>query len=115
MTEDASDVAFLGWLIQACGYLDPRPIGRGRYAAIMPLAYTCAIITGRIGDMTGFEDRWCYHDYVSARMAFDAWDGIGEPEDWHRHPGSGRRRCEGPGEFDDHGREVAVGAIYVRL
>lgn len=94
------DLAFLQWLIEQ-GYHRPRPIGGGRYAAIRPLAFTHAIITGPIGDFTGYENQWCYHSLDAARAALDAWDGVGEPAGWHRHPATGRRRPDG-----DPGREV---------
>ena len=110
-----SDVPYLQWLVLECGYRDVRPIGPGRYVAIMPLAFTAAIITGRIGDMCGLDDRWCYHDYRSARAALEAWDGEGEPAGWHRHPASGRRVSEAPDERDENGHMVgAIGVQYIR-
>lgn len=42
-------------------------------------------------DQTGYNDRWCYHNYTDAVKALNNWDGMGEPEGWHRHPNSGRR------------------------
>lgn len=86
-----TDTEYLIWLVKECGYRDVRPLGDGRYAAISPLMFTHAIIVGRIGDL-GYDDRWCYHDHASALAALDAWNGVGEPEGWHRHPASGRRR-----------------------
>jgi hypothetical protein len=87
--------AYFTYLIQDCGYLDPRDIEEGRYVCIMPLMFTHAIIVGRIGQMSVYDDRWCYSSYDKAKAALDAWDGKGEPEGWHRHPMTGRRR-----EFD---------------
>lgn len=89
------EISFLHWLKVENGYRDPKPLPNARYAAILPLAYTHAIIVGNIGDRTGYSDRWCYHNYRAAADALDAWDGTGEPEGWHRHPVSGRRRAEG--------------------
>lgn len=108
------EMRFLEWLVTDCGYCFVKVIGGGRYVAIVRYGFTHAIIVGRIGDMTGFDDRWCYHDRAGAEDAMDAWDCTGEPEGWHRHPGSGRRRCEGPGEYDDDHNEVPIGATYVR-
>lgn len=73
-------------------YIDPRPIGNGRWAALFEFMFTWAIIVGRIGDGDGYDDRWCYHSKAAVIAAFEAWDGQGEPEGWHRHPLSGRRR-----------------------
>lgn len=107
------DAGYFEWLV-TCGYGMPRPLGGGRYATIARFTFTCAIITGRIGDMTGYENRWCYHDQRSAQAALDAWDGTGEPAGWHKHPATGRRRCETFGEYDADGNEVPIGALYVR-
>lgn len=90
-----TDLTFLQWLKEECGYRDPRPIPGNRYAAIQPLMFTHAIIIGELGDMYSAGDRWCYHDYAAAKAALDAWDGTGEPSCWHRHPRSGRRRTDG--------------------
>lgn len=61
----------------------------GGDAAIMPLAFTAAIVA----DLCewGYGDRWCYKTYDAAKAALDAWDGTGEPKGWHRHPATGRR------------------------
>jgi hypothetical protein len=88
------ELAYMQWLKTECGYQSPRPIGHSRYACIMPLLYTAAIIVGRIGDAC-YEDRWCYHSREDAERALDAWDGRGEPAGWHRHPTTGRRRTDG--------------------
>jgi hypothetical protein len=80
------------YLTDVCGYHDVRFYPNGRYSAIMPLLFTHAIIVGRIFDMNTYEDRWCYGSLVKARLAHNAWDGTGEPEGWHRHPTTGRRR-----------------------
>lgn len=91
-------IAFLIWLTDDCGYLGVRPLTPGRYAAILPLMFTAAIITGRIGDAMSYDDRWCYHSLQAATSALEAWDGTGEPSGWHRHPMTGRRRPEGDAE-----------------
>ncbi len=85
--------------ILECGYLDGQIIG-DQYVAIMPLLYTSAIIIGRADDyMIGYEDRWCYaKNPEHARQALREWlaRGLeGEPDGWHRHPDSGRRRPDG--------------------
>lgn len=77
------------------GYEQVRPLSGGRWAGIMRFMFTYAIIVGRMGDECGYDDRWCYKTYLGAFTALEAWDGEGEPEGWHRHPTSGRRRTEG--------------------
>jgi len=51
-----------------------------------------------MGNEMGYEDRWCYHTKEAATAAFEAWNGEGEPDGWHRHPGTGRRRNPETGE-----------------
>lgn len=82
------------------GYLTPEVLPEGRYKAILPLMYTHAIVVGRLGDETGYDDRWCFKSLAEARGAFEAWGGTGEPEGWVRHPTSGRRRPEGIPELE---------------
>lgn len=106
-------MTFLQWLVDECGYRDPKEIGGGRYAAIYRKAFTVAIIVGRIGDTMSHDDNWCYRDYPSAKLALDAWDGNGDPKGWHRHPASGRRVAPPEGAYDDDGRKVAAGESYV--
>lgn len=89
------DIAFLT-MIASNGYRDPKPIRDGSwYACIAPFLFTHAIIIGRMRDTGMYEDRWCYESYAKAKEALDAWDGEGEPDGWHRHPTSGRRRENG--------------------
>ena len=45
----------------------------------------------------GYEDRWCYDEFAEAAGALEDWRAqgfAGEPEGWHRHPQTGRRRAE---------------------
>lgn len=77
------------------GYEHVRPLARGRWAGLMRFMFTYAIIVGRMGDEVGYENRWCYKTYAAALMALETWDGVGEPEGWHRHPDTGRRRENG--------------------
>lgn len=46
----------------------------------------------------GYEDRYCFATKALVDAAFDNWDGTGDPEGWHRHPNSGRRRNLQTGE-----------------
>jgi hypothetical protein len=83
---------FLTEMIGA-GYTSVRPIrGGSHWAGLHKFMFTSAIIVGRMGDHIGYDDRWCYHTDEDAQKALDAWDGVGEPDGWHRHPGTGRRR-----------------------
>jgi hypothetical protein len=90
-----AEIFFLDTLQRENGYQSAKPIGNGRYACVMPLAFTAAIITGRMGERDFYDDRWCYHTMEAAKAALDAWDGVGEPAGWHRHPATGRRRKDG--------------------
>lgn len=66
----------------------------GWYKAVHPLMFTHMLIIGQIDDQVGYTDRWCYKDFNSALKAMQEWDGKEgtEPEGWHRHPTTGRRR-----------------------
>lgn len=64
------------------------------YVGVMPLMFTAAVIIGERGK-GWYVDRWCYHSVPAALAAAAAWTGEypeTEPEGWHRHPSSGRRR-----------------------
>jgi hypothetical protein len=86
----ALDAAFTAYL-QSCGYIEIRDLGDGRWAGLMRFMFTSAIITGSIGDLYGYDDRWCYQSMAVALAALTAWNGTGEPAGWHRHPATGRR------------------------
>lgn len=110
------EVAFLSWLVTENGYRDVKPLPGGRYAAIRPLMFTHAVILGRIGDMTGIDDSWCYGDYRAAKNALDAWDGSGEPQGWTRNPTTGRRVSQSADEYDQDDQRIgAAGIAYYRL
>ena len=107
--------AFFRYLVVECGYSDISLIPGERYTCIARMGFTHAIIVGPVGNRYGFDDRWCYHHYGSAKAAIDAWDGEGEPKGWFRQPGTGRRISQSPDEYDDNGQRVcAVGVEYVR-
>ena len=74
-----------------------RTVGKF-YVAVMPLIYTAAVIVSRVDNNMTYLDRWCYHSIHEAIAAGDAWNGPWpdtEPEGWHRHPATGRRRENG--------------------
>jgi len=90
-------LAYVSYLREQ-GYTYILPIDDKRYACLCPFGYTVAIITGHWFDRTGYDDRWCYHDYPTALGALIEWakaDFKDEPMGWHRHPKSGRRRPDG--------------------
>jgi hypothetical protein len=73
---------------------EPLVARPGYYKAIIPLLYHHMMIMGRMDDAIGYSDRWCFEDFPDALKAFQAWDGTkgSEPDGWHRHPKTGRRR-----------------------
>lgn len=92
---------FVRFLVEN-GYSDIVLSDDGRYAALMRLMFTTAIVIGKIGDRDSYYDRWCYHDEEHARAALRSWeaaDMTGEPSGWHRHPRTGRRRTVDGDEY----------------
>jgi hypothetical protein len=78
------------------GYEFYTRLPNGRDACITKMAFTYAILA----DLTewGYGDRWCYESIWDAMEALAEWslrDGEGEPQGWHRHPDTGRRRENG--------------------
>lgn len=64
----------------------------GECAWLARMIFTWAILYGWRDH--GHLDRWCYESLTEAKGALDDWNGEPgtEPEGWHRHPRSGRRR-----------------------
>jgi hypothetical protein len=82
--------------VQDNEYFDPKEFPDGRVACLMGLLYTCAIIVlSEKNCEHSYDDRWCYCSPEKAKLALAAWDGMGEPTGWHRHPTTGRRRENG--------------------
>jgi hypothetical protein len=64
---------------------------------VLDKLFTVAVAIGSIGSPV-YDDSWCYDGWPSALAAVAAWDvegGQTEPEGWHRHPRTGRRRPDG--------------------
>lgn len=104
------------WLLSfsvECGYLAIKALPDDRYAAVSPMLFTSAVVTGLIGDESGYSDRWCYANTPTAVLALNAWDGTGEPLGWHRHPRSGRRVAQTGREVADDGHIPVIGEMYV--
>lgn len=81
-----------------------RRVDDCRWMAVVPFIYTDAIVWGWITDTMFYEDRWCYDSPAKAIIYGTAWDGNAphtEPDGWHRHPRSGRRR-EGGDESKEY-------------
>jgi hypothetical protein len=107
-------LAHFGAYLIENGYRDIRFVrDNSCWIGTIKLTFTCAIVIGRTFDRSGYEDRWCYHSEPAAKAALDAWDGVGEPKSWHRHPNSGRRVAITDTEISEDGKRVAVGAAYV--
>lgn len=88
-------------------YAEIKEIGDGEYAATMPMMFTCAIVLGRLDDVTGYSKRWCYESGLAAAAALRVWDGQGEPVGWHRAPHTGMRVSRTGMEIDGHGQRVS--------
>lgn len=72
-------------------------IDGGLVVQVAPLLFTAAVLVSRPRALT-YEDRWCYGDVDAAWAAAIAWAGPwpgSEPDGWHRHPTTGRRREHG--------------------
>ncbi len=67
----------------------------GTYAAVKRLLFHYTMIFGMIGDFSGYEKRYCYQTLTGALQGIEKWNGIGDPEGWHRSPETGRRRPDG--------------------
>ncbi|WP_165356682.1 hypothetical protein [Sphingosinicella sp. BN140058] len=93
---------FLEWLIGE-GYVRLELASDDQWIGIRPLLFHWSMHLGLVGDTMGYNDRWCYQDEAAARAALAEWKSRGfkgEPEGWHRHPLSGRRRPEGRVELE---------------
>lgn len=68
---------------------------------VLPFVFTHAItVSHKAHADDWYIDRWCYHSFEEAVAAMQAWTTYtewpnSEPEGWHRHPPSGRRRENG--------------------
>lgn len=64
----------------------------GEWTAMFKFAFSTAIVS-EIHE-NGYSQRWCYHKHDVALAEFEKWDGVGEPQYWHRHLPTLRRRDE---------------------
>lgn len=76
-----------------------RDLGDGTYVMIRKLFFHWMMVRGDFDDLIGYFDRWCYADEAGARAALRAFPETPapgyEPEGWHRHPPTRRRRPDG--------------------
>lgn len=85
------------WVLKLCQrnqYQLPLTIDETRYACIAPMAFNDTIIIGKYGDEAGWDEQYWYERQM-ALPALLEWcaDGFeGEPQGWHRHIPSNRRR-----------------------
>lgn len=78
------------------GYEAVRELPDGRVIALHRLLFHWTVLIDI--DYCGYADRYCFATRELAEKVFNDWDGIGEPEGWHRHPKTGRRRNLATGE-----------------
>lgn len=77
-------------------YTHRRVLPDGRLCALHRLMFHWTMLVDI--DPVGYSDRYCYATEEGAIKAIEEWDGTGDPEGWHRHPKSGRRRNLTTGE-----------------
>lgn len=71
-------------------YIHLRELPDGRLCGVMRLMFHWTLHVGI--DFVGYADRYCYETLSGALLALERWDGTGDPEGWHRHLKTGRRR-----------------------
>lgn len=74
----------------ASHYVALRTLPDGRIIGVARLLYHWTLHVGI--DEDGYADRWCFATRELAEAACRDWSGVGDPDGWHRHPKSGRRR-----------------------
>jgi hypothetical protein len=103
MRDDAENVARLARVLASgCGqYRQLTELPDGRLACVTRFLYTDAILAGVTE--RGYQDRWCYAHGYAAEDALEDWMANfatqSEPQGWHRHPPTGRRRREDGTEY----------------
>jgi len=75
-------------------YMKVLPDGRICGVHRLMFHWTMHVDIGEIG----WEDKYCFPNQMSATKALEDWDGTGDPEGWHRHLQTGRRRNLQTGE-----------------
>jgi hypothetical protein len=95
--EDLPDGSML-----ACPWIDgmiaTRVFPDRAMAGIESLIYTNRICVAHAGTIFGvWDDMWCFDKEVDVVNVLRSWEypRVSEPEGWHRHPPSNRRRFNG--------------------
>ena len=99
-TIDNETDQYLSWL-KKNGYTMVVATGDGRWVGLRRLLFHWTMHIGKIGDVTGYDDRYCLANFDLALESFNDWivrDFEGDPINWHRHPKSGRRRTDADSE-----------------
>lgn len=71
-------------------YVHMRTLPDGRVCGVHQLLFHWTLHVG-IHEF-GYEERYCFDTFPRAVVGLESWSGEGDPEGWHRHPESGRRR-----------------------
>jgi hypothetical protein len=71
-------------------YVVMKTLPDGRICGVLRLLYHWTLHVDI--DPICYRERYCYETFEGAAKALEEWDGTGDPEGWHRHPESGRRR-----------------------
>jgi hypothetical protein len=70
------------------GYISPRLLPTGEWAAICQQMYTTALVVGL--DREGYRIRFCFENPLDAVVALHDWDGSGFPPGyWLKRKGEG--------------------------
>lgn len=77
-------------------YVAFKTMPDGTLCGVHPLMFHWTLVVDI--DPIGYRDRYCYATKEGAIRALQEWDGTGDPEGWHRHVNSGRRRNPETGE-----------------
>jgi len=82
--------------LDAEGLLGKKLLEDGRELHVEPTTYGRArlCLTNEHCRLS-YTDVYCYLTPARALEAMRAWNGEGEPDGWHRHPQTGRRREDG--------------------
>jgi hypothetical protein len=74
--------------------------GDGYCLIIKRLMFHWTMLVSEIGDFCSYDDRWCYQTEAGAIKAAEDWlaEKTVEPEGWHRHHKTARRRTDGDPE-----------------
>lgn len=78
-------------------------MGDGLWCGSHRLIFHWTLHIGQIGDFCTYLDRYCYRDQKLCEDAMDEWKSrnfSGDPINWHRHPGTGRRRENGDSKLE---------------